>query len=135
MSQRRFRARFEELEQIRHFVGEAAQAAGFSDKAVYAVELAADEAASNIIEHAYAGEPNATFQLTCEFADGQLVMRFVDQGKSFDFDRVEVPDLKADLSHRKVGGLGIYLMHKLMDQVDYRVTTSGNILTLKKQKE
>lgn len=135
MSRRRFKTRFEELEQIREFVGRAARAAGFGDKAVYSVQLAADEAASNIIEHAYEGRPNATFELSCEFREGQLVMTFIDRGKSFDFDRVEVPDLKVDLSERKIGGLGIYLMHKLMDKVEYRVTDSGNILTLKKQKE
>ncbi len=135
MSRRKFRAQFRELEKVREFVGEAARAAGFNDRATYSVQLAADEAASNIIEHAYGGKPNATFDLTCEFDAGRLVMTFVDRGKSFDFDRVEVPDLKADLSERKVGGLGIYLMHKLMDKVDYTVTPSGNILTLTKLKE
>ncbi len=135
MSKRKFRARFEELEDIRQFVGQTARSAGFADKAVYSVQLAADEAASNIIEHAYGEESDASFELSCDFRDGQLVMTFVDQGKSFDFDRVEVPDLKADLSERKIGGLGIYLMHKLMDQVDYVVTDSGNILTLTKKKE
>jgi serine/threonine-protein kinase RsbW len=134
MPRRKFRARFEELEGVRDFVASQARAAGFSDKAVYAVQLAADEAASNIIEHAYEGERNTTFELTCEFQENALVMRFVDQGKAFDFDRVDVPDLRADLSERKIGGLGIYLMHKLMDKVDYQVTSTGNILTLTKQK-
>jgi len=134
MARRQFRARFEQLEGVRAFVARAARTAGFSEKEVYAVQLAADEAASNIIEHAYEGKPNATFELTCDFKANRLVMRFVDQGKSFDFDRVEVPDLRADLSERKIGGLGIYLMHKLMDKVDYQVTKTGNILTLTKQK-
>ncbi len=135
MSRRKFRAKFEQLEEIRDFVGRAAREAGFSEKAVYSVQLAADEAASNIIEHAYEGKPDATFELSCEHKGKALVMVFHDQGKSFDFDRVEVPDLKADLSDRKIGGLGIYLMHKLMDHVDYTVTSSGNTLTLVKQKE
>jgi serine/threonine-protein kinase RsbW len=134
MARRKFRARFEQLEGVRDFVGRTARAAGFSDKAVYAVQLAADEAASNIIEHAYEGKPNATFELACDFEENRLIMRFVDQGKSFDFDRVDVPDLRADLSERKIGGLGIYLMHKLMDKVDYQITNTGNILTLTKQK-
>ncbi len=120
---------------MRSLVGAVARAAGFQDKAVYSVQLAADEAASNIIEHAYEGRPDATFELNCEFEDDRLTMTFRDKGKSFDFDRVEVPDLRADLSDRKIGGLGIYLMHKLMDQVDYQVTTSGNVLTLIKKKE
>ncbi len=135
MSRRRFHARFEQLDRIRAFVGRAAHAAGFSERAVYAVQLAADEAASNIIEHAYEGRPEATFELACEFKAGRLVMTFTDQGKSFDFDRVDIPDLRADLSERRIGGLGIYLMHKLMDQVDYQVTRQGNILTLSKKKE
>ncbi len=135
MSRRRFRARFEQLEQVRAYVGRAAREAGFSERAVYSVQLAADEAASNIIEHAYEGRPEATFELSCEINHDSLVMTFRDRGKSFDFDRVEVPDLRADLSERKIGGLGIYLMHKLMDQVDYRVTDQGNILTLLKKKE
>lgn len=135
MSRRTYRARFEQLERIRAFVGEAAQAAGFGDKATYAVQLAADEAASNIMEHAYAGRPSASFTLSCEFKHNQLIMTFHDHGKSFDFDRVDVPDLRADLSERKIGGLGIYLMHKLMDHVEYRVTPGGNILTLIKHKE
>jgi serine/threonine-protein kinase RsbW len=134
MARRKFRARFEQLEGVRDFVARTARAAGFSDKAVYAVQLAADEAASNIIEHAYEGKPNATFELACDFEENRLIMRFVDQGKSFDFDRVDVPDLRADLSERKIGGLGIYLMHKLMDKVDYQITNTGNILTLTKQK-
>ncbi len=135
MSRRKFRAKFEELEQIRDFVGRTARGAGFGEKAIYSVQLAADEAASNIIEHAYEGKPKATFELDCEVDGNQLIMTFHDQGKSFDFDRVEVPDLKADLSDRKFGGLGIYLMHKLMDHVDYTVTSSGNTLTLIKHKE
>jgi serine/threonine-protein kinase RsbW len=49
--------------------------------------------------------------------------------------KVGKPDLKADLSKRKIGGLGIYLMRKLMDEVRYEVTTSGNLLTLVKMKD
>lgn len=135
MSGLTFRASFDQLEQIREYVGRTAQNSGFSDKAVYSIQLAADEAASNIIEHAYADRPEASFQLTCEFQDDRLIITFVDQGKSFDFESVDKPDLLADLSRRKIGGLGIYLMHKLMDKVEYRVTPSGNILTLVKHKE
>lgn len=135
MPTKRYTAKFENLDEIRELVGDEARAAGFDEKAVYAVQLAADEAASNIIEHAYEERPDATFHLRCEFSKGQLVMTFMDQGKSFDFSQVATPDITADLSNRKIGGLGIYLMHKLMDEVVYKVTDSGNFLTLIKQKE
>lgn len=135
MPTRKFAAKFENLDEIREHVASQARAAGFSDRAVYAVQLAADEAASNIIEHAYAGRPDQSFLLRCEFAKDRLCMTFLDRGTSFDFTRVEMPDVSADLSERKIGGLGIYLMHKLMDEVDYKVTKSGNYLTLIKRKE
>ena len=134
MTSLRYPARFEYLDEIRTQVAQQARAAGFSDKAVYAIQLAADEAASNIIEHAYEGRSDASFVMSCEFEKNKLVITFVDQGKSFDISKVSKPDVKADLSERKIGGLGIFLMHKLMDEVHYRSTSSENTLTLVKRK-
>ncbi len=134
MSRLQYPARFEYLDEIRTQVAQEARAAGFSDKAVYAVQLAADEAASNIIEHAYAGRTDASFEMSCEFKKDRLVITFVDQGKSFDISKVSKPDVKADLSERKIGGLGIFLIRKLMDDVQYKSTGSENILTLTKRK-
>jgi serine/threonine-protein kinase RsbW len=135
MSRIRYPASFDILDEIRRRVAETARAGGFSDKAVYAIQLAADEAASNIIEHAYAGKPDGSFEMTCEVHNDTLVVTFYDQGVSFDITKVIKPDVKADLSERKIGGLGIYLMHKLMDKVQYRSTGSENVLTLTKRKE
>ncbi|HEY5984650.1 MAG TPA: ATP-binding protein [Anaerolineales bacterium] len=134
MSTKTYPAKFENLDEVREHVGEVARAAGFDERLIYSVQLAADEAASNIIEHAYADKPNQTFLLHCEFSKGRLIMTFLDRGESFDFSKVETPDVTADLSKRKIGGLGIFLMHKLMDEVIYRVTDSGNYLTLIKRK-
>ena len=135
MSTRKFPAKFETLDEVREYVGDKAREAGFSEKTVYSVQLAADEAASNIIEHAYAGETGRTFRLQCQRKDDQLIMTFFDQGQSFDFSNVKIPDVTADLSERAIGGLGIFLMHKLMDEVAYRVTGAGNFLRLVKRKE
>jgi serine/threonine-protein kinase RsbW len=130
----KFPARFEYLDEIRDYVGLKARAARFADKDVYAIQLATDEAASNIIEHAYAGYSNADFELTCIFEHNRLIITLLDHGKSLDLSKVEKPDVKADLSKRKIGGLGIYLMRKLMDEVRYEVTSSGNLLTLIKRR-
>ena len=135
MPRLRFPARFEVLDEVRSRVAEEARSAGFGDKAIYAIQLAADEAASNIIEHAYAGRTDASFEMSCEFVKDRLVVTFYDQGKSFDISKVSKPDVKADLSERKIGGLGIYLMHKLMDEVRYKSTSTENILVLVKRKE
>jgi len=135
MPRYRFPASFEYLDEVRTRVAETARTAGMDDNAVYAAQLAADEAASNIIEHGYAGKTGASFELTCEFKRDRLVITFYDQGITFDVSKAAKPDVKADLSERKIGGLGIYLMHKLMDEVHYRSTGSENILTLVKRKD
>jgi len=135
MSRLTFPARFEYLDDIRNHVAQQARAAGFGDRAVYAIQLAADEAASNIIEHAYAGRSDAHFEMSCEYEKNRLVITFYDQGRPFDVSKVKKPDLTADLSERKIGGLGIYLMRKLMDEVHYKTAGSQNVLTLIKRKD
>lgn len=130
-----FPAKFEYLDEIRDFVGGKARASGFSERDIYSIQLAADEAASNVIEHAYEGISDASFELTCDFKNDCLVITVIDHGKSFDPSKVALPDIKADLSDRKIGGLGIFLMRKLMDEVRYEIIASGNLLTLVKRKK
>jgi len=66
--------------------------------------------------------------------DGAITIIMVDHGESFDPSAIPLPDLKADLSERKIGGLGIFLMRKLMDEVHYESRKSGNVLTMIKRK-
>ena len=64
----------------------------------------------------------------------ELIIAMQDHGKSFDSKKVKRPNLKANLSERQIGGLGIYLMRKLMDEVNYRSSGAGNLLTMIKRK-
>jgi serine/threonine-protein kinase RsbW len=127
-------AKFEFLDEIRDFVAEVARDGGFNDKEIYSVQLAADEAATNIIEHAYEGVANGHIELTCGMRGAELVIAMQDHGKSFDSKKVKKPNLKANLSERQIGGLGIYLMRKLMDEVNYCSSGEGNLLTMIKRK-
>jgi anti-sigma regulatory factor (Ser/Thr protein kinase) len=130
-----FEANFQSLDEIREFVGEAALRVGFSDKEIYSIQLAADEASTNIIEHAYAGVENGKIEIDCSIGDGELKIVMRDQGKPFDPSSVPEPNVKADLSERKIGGLGMYLMRKLMDAVYYEsLSGAGNTLTMIKRK-
>jgi anti-sigma regulatory factor (Ser/Thr protein kinase) len=130
-----FPARFEFLDEIRDLVAQVAREGGFSEKLIYSLQLAADEAASNIIEHAYEGISDASIDLTCDMRGESIVITMRDHGKPFDPSVVKEPDLKADLSERQIGGLGIYLMRKLMDSVEYETNPrSGNLLTLIKRR-
>ena len=130
-----FTAKFEFLDEIREFVGNIARAGGFGAKDVYNIQLAADEAASNIIEHAYEGVSDGLLELSCGVSGNTITIILVDHGESFDPSTIPLPDLKADLSERKIGGLGIFLMRKLMDEVHYEIKPNkGNILTMTKRK-
>ena len=131
----RFAAKFEYLDEIRDFVGGIARDGGFSDKDVYNIQLATDEAASNVIEHAYEKITDGVVELSCGVRDNQITIILTDHGESFDPSEIPLPDLKADLSDRKIGGLGIFLMRKLMDEVHYEANSNkGNVLTMVKRK-
>jgi serine/threonine-protein kinase RsbW len=130
-----FAAKFEHLDEIREFVGHIAREGGFSDKDVYNIQLATDEAASNIIEHAYENIVDGVLELSCGMKGDVITIVLIDHGESFDPSEVPLPDLKADLSDRKIGGLGIFLMRKLMDEVHYEPKPNkGNVLTMTKRK-
>jgi serine/threonine-protein kinase RsbW len=130
-----FAAKFEYLDEIRDFVGEIARTGGFSDKDVYNIQLATDEAASNIIEHAYENQPNGILELSCGMKGDTITIILVDRGESFDPSAIPLPDLKADLSDRKIGGLGIFLMRRLMDEVHYEPKPDkSNVLTMVNRK-
>ena len=131
----RFIAKFEFLDEIREFVGKIAREGGFSDKDVYNIQLATDEAASNMIEHSYENIPDGVIDLSCAMEGDQIRIVLIDYGEPFDPSAIPMPDLKADLSDRKIGGLGIFLMRKLMDEVHYEPKPDkSNVLTMIKRK-
>ena len=136
MSKITFDANFQNLDEIREFVGEAARQVGFSDKEIYSIQLAADEASSNIIEHAYSSIEDGKLEIECIIGNGELKIVMHDWGKPFDPSSIPEPNIKADLSERKIGGLGMYLMRKLMDEVTYSSSPeTGNTLIMIKHME
>ena len=131
-----FRAQYISLDDIRTYVGEEARNAGLNDKGVYAVQLAVDEACTNIIDYAYGGESEQEIRVSCQITPDALQITIQDDGKPFDADTVAPPDLDAPLSERQVGGLGIFLINKLMDDVRYRsLGEVGNEIILKKKRD
>lgn len=99
----------------------------------FALETAVDEAATNVIKHAYGGK-GGFFEITCALEDDEIVVTILDHGKRFDPRTVPLPDISTDLEHRRIGGLGIYMMRKMMDVVDYSyIDGVGNCLIMRKK--
>jgi serine/threonine-protein kinase RsbW len=135
---RTFPGRFDSLAAISEFVTRAARAAGLDARAVDAVQLAVDEACSNIVEHAYGGEGRGDIECTCRVDSDGLTVVLRDHGRPFDPSSVPEPDLSPSLDDAACtgGGLGLYFVRQLMDQVHFEFTAdSGNVLTLVKRKE
>lgn len=129
-----FPATFERLNAIRLFAGQAARDAGLEGSEIDAVELAVDEACSNIIEHAYRGMHGGDIECTCDLGQDSLTIALRDHGRSFDASSLPSPDLTSDIAHRKLGGLGVYLIRTLMDEVRFEpLGKSGNVLTMTKR--
>lgn len=118
---------------IAQFVRNAGRAAGLNDDALFAIELACDEACNNVIEHAYR-DAAGPLHIACSVRQADFIIQIQDQGRPFE------PPIARPLNHLRrrantpVGGLGIHLMRKLMDVVEYRFDTQfGNHLTMIKR--
>lgn len=128
-------AQHDQLAQLATFVAVAAAEVGFDEAQVNRIELAVDEACSNIIDHAYKGD-TGSIQLEVDIEpQHQLTIVLIDQGQSFNPDHVPAYAPCTSLDEVKIGGLGIHLMRQAMDDVCYEfgVPGIGNRLTMKKQ--
>ena len=123
---------------MRSFVSEAARRFGFAEGDVGQIELAVDEACTNIIKHAYKYNPDGIIEirissLNNDSAPSKFVVEIFDSGISFDSSRYTAPDMKEYFKKLRHGGLGIVLMKKLMDEVDYgHLTENQNTIRLVK---
>ena len=133
-------ARYESLSELRKFARRAAKATGLSEKAVYAVQMAVDEAFTNIIEHAYGGESDEKVECQCVIGEDGLTIWMRDCGTGFNPEDIKDPDLDAPLEERTAGGLGLFFMRQLMDEVQFSFKQGEegqdcNILKMVKLKE
>jgi serine/threonine-protein kinase RsbW len=130
-----FPGRYDHLEKISAWVEQATKTAGFDDSASYGIQLAVDEACTNIIEHAYGGEDRGDIEITCEMNEEALRILLRDFGQSFDPDAVPTPQLNVPIEELEDQGLGLHWMRKLMDEVRFEFSSeTGNLLTLVKHR-
>jgi anti-sigma regulatory factor (Ser/Thr protein kinase) len=111
----------------------AAQAAGLNEKATFEVQMAVDEACTNVIKHSYREEEYGEIALRCEHTENDFVVTIRDHGQPFNPENVPLPDLKCGLDKRRHGGLGLYFMRRLMDEVRFHFDAEGNELTMVKR--
>jgi serine/threonine-protein kinase RsbW len=125
--------RFDQLERVCQLIGQTALEAGLGEIESGRCQLAVDEACTNVIEHGYGGEGRGTIDLVCHVREGELVVTIQDHAQLFDPNAVQPPKLNATLDELKVGGLGIYFMRQVMDEVEFSYEGGGNKVVLVKR--
>ena len=109
------------------------RSSGFSDEQILDLQLAVEEAITNIIVHGYAGTPG-TIMIHCRAGPDEVSVEISDDAPAFNLLQAPEPDISADIDDRKIGGLGIFLIRKVTDSATYRYEKAKNILTLTKKK-
>lgn len=97
------------------------------------LNLVLEEAISNIIFYAFEDKNEHPIDLDFVLEDKQMTITITDDGKPFDPTKKESPDITLSADEREVGGLGIFLMGKIMDSLKYKRENKKNILILKKE--
>lgn len=126
----RMDAQLENLSAIRDFVEDTATRLHAAPAAIPNIVLAVDEMVTNIIEHGYRGQPGS-IEIDVSTREDALLIQLRDQAPPFDPTTRPPPDLSIPFDDRPPGGLGIFLMRKVMDDVRHEVTaTHTNELTM-----
>lgn len=98
--------------------------------------MAVDEACTNVIHHAYKGRNDGKIEIGCEQTPTEFVVTIRDWGKHFDPKKVAKPKTGDPLQRRKIGGLGLFFMYKMMDRVKFSFSQDqGNLLVMSKKKK
>ena len=117
---------------VRRFVEAHARTAGFSREAIEQLKLAVDEACTNVIAHAYAGDEHGQVELGVTVDEDAFTVVIRDQGRAFDEHAYTAPSLRKSINRRRGGGYGVFIMRHLMDDVSYDKEGEINVVRLKK---
>jgi serine/threonine-protein kinase RsbW len=135
MPTKRFSCSLNNLEKISDYVKHYAKEAGLNESEVYAVQLAVDEASTNIIEHGYGQECPNRIDITCDILEDGLKVVIYDDAEPFNPESIPQPEINVSLEELKPRGLGIFLMRQMMDEVYYQSSSDkGNTLTMVKHR-
>ena len=121
-----------ELDTLCQNLEEFGKKIGLSKKLIFEINLALDELFTNIISYGFNDEEEHVIKVTLSPDNEELCLCIEDDGIPFNPSDFETSDVACSVENCKVGGLGIHIIRKLMDEICYQRTDDKNILTLKK---
>lgn len=124
--------KIEEIGRMSEFIDQLAKEYSLSMEDAFNIRLAIEEAVTNVIMYAFPEGEEHTFMLTARYAEGSLIFNIIDSGKEFDPTLQPDADVTLSLEERPIGGLGIFLIRRIMQKVEYHRIDGKNILTMVK---
>ena len=129
----RVKAEVSELDKVLSFTDTILESMGCSMKAQMQIDVAVEEIFVNIAHYAYpSGDGEAVIRIGADEANRAVSITFIDQGIPYDPLKNEDPDITLSAEERPIGGLGIFMVKKSMDDVSYEYKDNRNQLTIKK---
>lgn len=127
-------AEVDNLQQVLGFVEENLEPLGVSPKTMMQISLAVEEIYVNIASYAYApGTGDAKVDLEVSEDNSEVTITFTDSGKAYNPLEKEDPDITLGAEERQIGGLGVYMTKKAMDEVAYEYKDGNNVFSMKKK--
>lgn len=123
----------DELARVNQFIEEIGEELGLDMELQMNLNLVMEEMVSNIIFYAYPKEKEATIELLAECDGKELTFVLSDRGKEFDPTMKEDADPNINPMDREIGGMGIYIVKNIMNEVTYQRLEGKNLLTMKKE--
>lgn len=114
-----FPSQTEYVHMVTTIAGNAAAIAGFDEKIAGKVLIATDEAVTNVIRHAYGGDPDREITMAISITPESLIIRLFHNGNALREEDIKLPDMDKYIQEKKPGGLGLFIINKFMDEVDY----------------
>jgi sigma-B regulation protein RsbU (phosphoserine phosphatase) len=120
-----------ELERLNRAVAEFAEQHGLASELVYRVNLVLEEIITNVISYGYEDSSEHEIFVRLSWKDPRIEIEIKDDGRPFNPLEAPQPDIGKPLVERQIGGLGIHLVRKMMDDLEYRRESDKNFLVLK----
>ena len=122
-----------EISKLATFIEEVGEAFALPPDVVFNLNLVLEEAVVNVINYAYPKEEHQYIYLSAHLHEESIVLVLTDTGKEFDPTLAPEADITLSIDDREIGGLGIFLIRQIMNEVRYERIDGKNVLTLEKK--
>ncbi len=123
----------DELERVAGLVEAFCATRGVPARTTFEINLALDEVLTNVISYAYPAGSVHTITVRVAHEPQQLVIAVEDSGRAFDPLAVPTPNVSGPLEERSAGGLGVFLVRSVMDELEYHRQDGKNVLIMRKR--